>query len=519
MAIRIDADGKLLCTTDYLGTYPLFVYSRPHLTVCTSVLRMFDEIAELKRPTNLEAIANSLLLAHFVFGETAYQDVIRSDPRAVMEVRRGVITSHECSAPTPVVVSRDHATDVAHELLTEVNAELVPKTRGVLMSGGLDSRLLSGYLHAPNLAPGYRAVMIGHRDLFDVRFGTAVANHLGLPPVYIPREMHRLPYWLGNEAKWDTAQSGGFMTHMWCLMESSELDGGPVFTGLLGDAIAGGSHIGWGYDKGYRDYTFETMFRTVNSWGFPERIIRKLFRGESAATARLTDSREILRQEFESYDEECWKKCWWFDLLHRQRFFVGRFAKLMAYRSWPVMPLADYRIREYCGSLPLDRLGDRALEYDIVVQKFSALARLPLDRGTYDTRSVIDGLRPSRVPWAVEEIRRVVRAVIDARTRPPDGASGQLFDMNGQLWRPVRKQFEHVIPLLSTYIDTRVAAELLTPAHIPATDGGPVATGCGRKALMTTLYWLAMQQHPARIANMFGHEATGQSTKGLTHTC
>jgi hypothetical protein len=301
---------------------------------------------------------------------------------------------------------------------------------------------------------------------------------------------------------------------MWCLAESDALDAGPVFTGLLGDAIGGASHVSWGYDKGYGDHTFDTMFRAVNQWGFPERIVRKLMRDSAEANTIAK-----LRHEFDSYSEDGWRNCWWFDLLHRQRFFVGRFAKLMAYRSWPVMPFADYRVREFCGSLPLGIIGNRALQYDIVVRKFPSLARLPLDRGTYDTRSVIDGLRPSRVPWAVEEIRRVVRAVIESRTRPPDGASGQLFDMNGQLWRPVRKQFEHVIPLLPAYVDTRVAAELLTSAHIPATDGGPVATGCGRKALMTTLYWLAMQQHPARIADMFGDEATGQASRGLTHTC
>ena len=508
-ALRMDVDGSLVCTTDYLGLYPLFVHAGSGLTVCASALPLFRAVPGLKLNANLGAIANSLLLAHYLFGETVYKEVFRIDARTVIEVKKGVVSRHAPASPDRGSAGGRNVIDGFHEVLSDASRELLPHTRATLMSGGLDSRVLSGYLSQTALPSGYRGITMGSSTDFDVQFGAKVIRHLGFECRHIPIEVDHFLEWLAHETLWDGAQSGGYVIHLWGAARDEALAAGPVATGLFGDAMVGAKRLDSAFDARYADYSFDTLFAADNEWGVPDRIVRKLLR-DPEALERLDQCHGRLRDEFDSYGSEPWKNVWWFHALHRQRFLIGRFAKLLSYRSWPVMPFIDYRVREYFDALPLECVRDRGLEFGVVLQKFPALARLPLDRGDTDTRSVVSGLKPTRLPWVLQQCIGAIGQSIKKRIDGVDhGFHDRMYDMNAAGWRVARTAFADVIELASARIHAPFARQMLVERDSPT---GPAAinVGSGRKAVMSAICWIAMQEAPEALTDIVerrGHRA------------
>jgi hypothetical protein len=510
-ALRLDADGSLLCTTDYLGIYPLFVHAGSGMTVCSSALPLFRAVPQLALHPDRGAMAASLLLAHYLFGETVYEEVARLDARAVVEIRKGVISKHDPATHHGNRADARHAVDECHELLTEVSRELLPHTRATLMSGGLDSRLLSGYLVRSALAERHRGITLGSTTDFDVQFGAKVLRHLGLEHTHVEIRHDRFLEWLGHEALWDGVQSGSYVLHFWGVARDEALHDGRLATALFGDAILGAKQVDWASDARYADYSFDTLFSANNLWGLPERIIRNLLRDRDAVE-RVHECRARLRAEFDACGAEPSKSAWWFQLLHRQRFLVGRFAKLLSYGSWPVMPFIDYRVREYFDALPYACVQNRALQFAIVLQKFPALARLPLDRGNSDTRSVVAGLRPSRVPWVIGQCLDAVGKSIRHRLDRVDRRFHErMFDMNAAGWLAARAHFGDVIELASARVHVPFARQMLVE-RVPPGRAGAIAAGSARKAAMAAICWIAMQEAPEQLARIL---ARPRATPGL----
>ena len=490
-ALRMDADGSVSCTTDYLGVYPLYVHVGSELTVCASALPLFRVIPSLDLNADPAAIAHSLLLAHYLFGETVYKEVFRLDARTVIEIKHGFASRHAAVSADGDRSKAPNVIDAFHEVLGEASRELLPRTRATLMSGGLDSRLLAGYLSQTSLPVGYRGITMGTLSDFDVQFGAKVIRHLGLQRRHIPIDDNHLLEWLGQETEWDGAQSGGYVLHLLQAARDESLAEGPVATGLFGDAMVGAKNVDWAYDSSYADHSFDTLFAADNRWGVPDRIIRKLLRN-SEALERLDECHRRLRDEFDSYGAEAWKNVWWFHALHRQRFLMGRFAKLLSYRSWPVMPFIDYRVRQYFDGLPLECVRDRGLQFGVIMQKFRALARLPLDRGDTDTRSIVSEVKPPSLPWVLQQCVGAVRQSIRQRIHKVDPRFHvRMFDMNGSGWRMVRTAFADIIDLASAHVNAPFARKIIVE-QVPTT----IAVGSGRKALMSAIYRMAMQDAP-----------------------
>jgi hypothetical protein len=188
-------------------------------------------------------------------------------------------------------------------------------------------------------------------------------------------------------------------------------------------------------------------------------------------------------------------------MLLRQRFLIGRAAKVIAHRSWPVMPFTDYRVREFCSAQDLDAVRDRTLEYRLVARRFAALARFPLDRGSTDRRSVLAETRGSRLPWSLRYWTGTLRHAFTERprrTRGDDRFHVRLFDVNGPAWQPARSAVRELAPLVAEHLDPDTVAALLDPAKRSRQHLVP-SFGAGRKAVMALVLWTARRSAPERL--------------------
>jgi hypothetical protein len=60
LAVRIASDETLVCTSDVLGLYPLFMYAQPGLTICTSATPLLEGVPGFRVDMDEQAIAHSL---------------------------------------------------------------------------------------------------------------------------------------------------------------------------------------------------------------------------------------------------------------------------------------------------------------------------------------------------------------------------------------------------------------------------------------------------------------------------
>ncbi len=507
VAVSVLETGSLILTTDYLGLFPMYLYEEPGSAICSSALRLVRHVPGFAMKVDAEGVVGGLLLSHNLFGRTIWQNVRRLEARQVLLLGEGgQVAFHECARPAPPVDAprfEEHM-QACHATLQEIAKPYVRRgVKNTLMSGGLDSRLIAGYIGGGVVGARPRGFLIGDVTDNDVRCGAKVLEAISFAQERIGVDSACYPEWARQEAYWNGAESGLYCAHFWSLVKGLASSQTPLFTGLLGDAVMGVSHISWAYDPVYQDYSFERLLGNVTEWGLPQRIIERLLRVPDVQEIART-LRRRLEEEFESYPGDTWRKAWWFDLHHRQRFLIGRVAKLIASSSWPVTPLADYRLLNLMSSLPLSSLRDRRLQTQTVVTFFPKLASLPMDRNNNDTRSVSASLRQrSRVSMLMRDLSYPIIERLGRRLGAPDRRfHARMFDLNAPGWRKLRDAVRQEAPKTADLMDPGEVLRLIPEGS----QAVPTITNIwrestGRKYLMGLILWhAAWASHERRLA-------------------
>jgi asparagine synthetase B (glutamine-hydrolysing) len=496
VAVSVLQTGGTLLGTDYLGLFPLFVYESATVTIFSSAIRFMRHAPSFPGTVDMENVVQGLLLSHHLFGNTVWSNVKRLDAGQFVWLKEnGMPTFEQCAYPDPTLSTADFEEHVrvCHETIQGiVNSYLLRGVRDALMSGGLDSRLIAGYMSSAVSNSSHRqGFLIGDRTDTDVRCGSRVLRSIGFEAKRLGVDSGRCKEWALQEVCWNTTESGLYGSHFWCLADGLLRSQTPVFTGLVGDAVMGTSHVHWAYDPVHEDYSFDRLLYNVSAWGFPLRVIERLVRVPDAQDIMHASLRR-LRDTFESYPGDTWRKAWWFDLHHRQRFLVGRTAKLIAATSWPIMPLADYRLISLIASFPLSTLHGRKLQAQTVVRCFPKLADLPLDRNNMDTRSVRKGLQPRGFLSAVgaEASNRICGRLRRRFGLPDNRFHARMFDLNDPGWRGVRDVVRHEIPNAASVIEPAEALRIIpSGSEFIQTVGNLFHEAAARKYLMSLILW------------------------------
>jgi hypothetical protein len=212
------------------------------------------------------------------------------------------------------------------------------------------------------------------------------------------------------------------------------------------------------------------MFTSVNAWGLSPGVVRELVRAPGIDDLLMEVYRQ-LREEYYSYPGLPWQRSWWFDVLHRQRFLIGRLAKLIASRSWPVLPYATPAMFQLACVTPLAFLSDRKVQARLLIRKFPALARLPLADNTARSWYRVGKDRTS--PWRGMAAR--VRTGLSRRVRaglglPDQVLNARLFDFNGPGWSGLRERARNQAAHTDAWLDKDLVLQLIPPPS-PRVEG------------------------------------------------
>lgn len=263
--------GLLAC--DPLATRPLFVWRGAGQLVFATELN--ELLAILPRRPGPDPVAFPMLLAGGTCprGHTLYEGASCLGPGELIELRAGSATTHEYWRPryagTLSGTRAELAQGLGDELHRSVGRRLSPRASGVVLSGGLDSSIVTAV--ASRVKPpgarlrSYSAVFPGseHDETWKIQ---DLTSHIGVDPAAIhlePQGTLRLA--LEHTKRWQMPLMGaGSLIDVMAVAEAAGDDAEVVLDGQTGDEVFGFSPYAVA-DRLSHGRLMAAM-RLVNSW-------------------------------------------------------------------------------------------------------------------------------------------------------------------------------------------------------------------------------------------------------------
>jgi asparagine synthase (glutamine-hydrolysing) len=470
-AVVIDASGVRVFS-DVLGLAPVYHWHAGGRLLVGSSAALFSEHPLFTARADLTSVVAILLIMHPLEGRTIYCGVCRLRPGYSLHWTSGGGSCERQIYQLPL--SRDqydlpfaaHVDNLEMALKTAVNRQ---RPTGVLLSGGLDSRLIAGYAHRDGVLSS--AFTFGVMSDHDARLARIVAASLSLDTHLFEVPQGDFADCARLAARWEHSQNGFSSLYHWKLIEPLARFGSLVANGLVMDAVVGGSHIRWAYDPGRRSMSFDAFWRHLNRHGLPPVKVRDMARSAEVRDAVDQAHREV-EGIFDSLGETVTHRAYAFDLRYRQRFHVARGAWVTSLGSWPIMPILDRDLLAVAGGIPAASLADRRCESAILMRVFPRLAEIPLDRG-----QTAEALLPRLRHQIARHLRAKVisfggRAVRSALSSREPRRYVRVYDVNNDAWRAIRQHAEPFRELLHDWFDAERLASCWPGPRVmaPAVD-------------------------------------------------
>lgn len=381
VAAEYHPEEGLTVGADLLGLFPVYYYVNNDVVLIGPSPRLFQFHPSFKATLNPEGLVGIFLTKCLLDGQTILSGVQRLHAGCVLKVSTGKQPEEILQFKIPV--SQEHFNlklqeqiELIHNRLTEAVSRHVPKNKEhcLMLSGGLDSSLLGGYLK--DVAPGLMAVTDGIATDNEMKCATSMARTLGFEHVKIDIGYNDYVRFAELSITWQHVSDGLLSLPAWGFYPFLRRISPRIITGFIGDGLFG-SVINWAFPKRQEPASFDAYLRRVSSWAFRPETLRKLLKDENAKNlvdAVLRKTRKV----YENYDGQDFQRIWGYSLNHIHRFHDGDLLWTLSFGSWPVLPFVDKKILKILGGMPIDVMNDRRLEKELFRRKFPSLARLPL---------------------------------------------------------------------------------------------------------------------------------------------
>jgi asparagine synthase (glutamine-hydrolysing) len=482
--------GRLLVGADILGRFPVYYYSRGDALLIASSPELFRCHPGWRGRLDLEGLAGLLAANYFLEGRTLWEGVRRLGAGNLLIWERG--NARERPQYRIPVSDRyfgldfeAHAELVATSLDQAIARHMPPGPRyEILFSGGLDSRMLGGFLRQRSLKP--KAITWGHPKDLEMHCARKAARVLKFDQEIWPVDEASYPRFAEREVQWRGLANGFNAVFCWQQRQTPPAEGGYTSGQVMDVVIGGGIVIQQSQvDPGGR-VRFEHLFARDNRWGIAEPALRQLLRPEVFPDA-VDRSIERMRQDFEACGGQDFQKAWTYTILHRHRFHTSPVLGLHGLWGWPVLPTTDRKVLEVMAGIPLASMLRRRLQEHLVATRFPDLARLPLDRNSYDIRP----LTSAYGSWTNHRLRNLSSALDRwlRKRRFERRFYYRVLDFNGPGWRAIREQAEPGRKLLEPLFNMDVLARLLPPPHQPLLAQDAIIDTSGAKLLAGFMLW------------------------------
>ncbi|MBI3999900.1 MAG: 7-cyano-7-deazaguanine synthase [Candidatus Omnitrophica bacterium] len=448
-AVSYDSKRGLTVGADILGFFPIYYYAVDDVVLVGSSPELFKHHPIFEARFNPRGLIGILLTNGIFNGETLWSGVKRLDVGCLVSWKpyEGPRELRQYSIPLSnryldaSFAEHVELVDIALEDAVRRHCIKREEPYGVLLSGGVDSRLLSGYMKRIGLE--VKALTFGKNCHIEVKCAKRIAEALNIRQTIGWHDLSAYPNFAAVQCKWEHLADG--FSNVW---------GWGIYRFLRNFAprfVAGystGSNVGGptmfptplrGYAVPVEPLTFNTFFANLNRWAIEPDVLKSLFVGESMRDLIDAVLSEV-QQKYESYSDSEFKRTYAFELHHRERFHVGGLAWKNSFGSWPILPTNDMRLMEVLGGLPASTLAARRLEYELVRVKFPGLASIPLDVTCRNAVFIEPRLRHLLSRFIGQKIAAATGWL--NRSKAERRYYHDLYNFNDLAWKSVRKTAE-----------------------------------------------------------------------------
>lgn len=486
---------EVYVAADPLGRFPVYYQAGADQLLLASSPELFRCHPMWKADVDPEGLASLLLLNYFRDGKTLWAGVRRmghgnmliwsgGEVRERMQYRLqltdelwGKSFEKQCEAVEAAFQ------DAIHRHLPD------SQPFELFCSGGLDSRMLAGYLgDHPALS---KAITWGNSDDFEMRCAKKVVRNLGIAHECWPVQTENYPLFARKKVKFESLSTGfnalSFMQDRCTAPAPGGFVSGQAMDCAIGGTVVINQELKTGCESG-----FEQLLARENGWAIPVQVLPGLLRKGvfgDAADAVL----HRMRRDYESFSRHEFQRINAYSLLHRHRFHTTAVIGLHGLWGWPVLPAFDRKVLQVLGGISKESFFQRRIQKHLVCTRFPDLARIPLDKNSNEPRALL----PRSKRWEDFLLR------FDKKISKLTGADKQerrfyyrIMDFNSPEWRAVRRKaepgrellrpffnasvFDSIVPPPDELLrETDIAVNPLTdnPDRIKATSGAKLLTG------------------------------------------
>jgi asparagine synthase (glutamine-hydrolysing) len=519
-AVTWHAAERIVIGADILGLFPVYYYRNSEILLVGSSPELF-RLHPLFRPQFNPAGFAGIALTNGLFnGQTLWRNVHRLGPGNFLIWRPGHQPMEQTHYRIPLgsryydltfseqLELIDHA--MAKAIATQFEAT---SEGGVLLSGGLDSRTVAGYLVRGGIRT--EALTLGLPGDIEMRCAKATAKQLGIPHHAAPISEEEYPHYADLQTTWQHGADG--FNNIWCwgfhgpLLELPS----PMAAGFLLDVVLGGPYPKQRNAK----VAFDTIFNQVNTYGLSRDILAQLLRKDVFGDV-VDETLDSFKALYESYHENETKRTLCLKLEHRQRFHVGGAVWQMSFGVWPVLPALDRAVLAIAGGVPPETLYNRRAQKELLCRYFPRLAAIPLDRNSYRTKI----LQPQSAQIVRKYFRKPFRPLISWWHKLPWPASFErrhyfrLYDVNGPGWKAVRRQAEQYRDCLADYCDMDVLRRIVPAPEVNIAFKDSIVDASGMKNILGFMLWLGRNLEQSEYPVSIPSQAIDTCATGKTRT-
>ncbi len=483
--------GHLVVGADFTGMFPIQYFAAADVLLVGSSPELFRMHPLFRAELDPEGLVGILLLMHSVGGKTMLRRVQRlagghllywRDGNATRELKQYDLPCSDRYFDLPLSAHLEIAEHALDQALTR--HVLDGSRHALLLSGGLDSRMLGGFLKRK----GHKDIpllSLGQPSDVEMRCAIPVARTLGYEHQMADPRFDEYPSFASIHAKWEHGINGFNHVMQWADHRALRRIAPRIITGHNGNPVLGGTNLSRSYSPAEMRYTFEATFATANAWGLAPDVLRKLLRPEVFGDLVEETIRRI-RADYESHGERDSFRALRFEFCNRARFHIGINAWALSFGAWPVLPYVDRHLMESMLGIPVASISGRRLQEDLLATRFPELAALPLDRNLTDTFP----MRP-RFRWLLAWylFRRPVHGLRQRLHRGEHRYYYRVYDFNNPGWVAIRRQAEPYRERVASLFNMDVFSELLPPPGTPLNLENGLSDASGKKTLLGLLLW------------------------------
>jgi asparagine synthase (glutamine-hydrolysing) len=376
--------NTLVVATDRLGLQPVYYAEWNERVLVGTGMRALLAHRAFPRRLDMVGVGQFLVFDQLLGDRTLLRDIRLLEPATVLTVRRGrSVTRQYWQPPEPrldrVRAEREYVEEFSTKMVQACHRQAPSEQPGaVLLSGGLDSRIIAAFLKQSSPDNALHAFTFGIPGCDDARFAREVANTLEIPNRFFELKPTYLTTLAEKAVRVTDGQQNCIHMHAMATLDGQAEVASTFYKGFMGEALFGwGIHLGlWGA------YRREDFPRILHS----ELASRGLLVFESGLSDVLSHDLAAMDTCVTQSFAEALKGCLSTDLADAfTRFYLQQRGRrltlngvlLVRARGRVRLPLCDNDVVE-CGlQIPPGLRADRRFAVALLALAFPKLAKIP----------------------------------------------------------------------------------------------------------------------------------------------